>query len=64
MDGPDGAATHTSAAARPMPNHPAAMNVAADFLASKFSASLASEVHTVGHRVVHGLTISNPTLIT
>lgn len=56
-------ATNTLTADEAMRDHTSALKLATDFLADQFSHSFVSEVHSVGHRVVHGLTYSNPVRI-
>lgn len=46
-----------------MANHEEALKLASRFLGDSFSESFLNGMHSVGHRVVHGLTISAPVLI-
>eukprot|EP00887_Chlorella_sp_A99_P006076 scaffold22.g6076.t1 len=48
----------------PMKDHTTALGLATKFLANTFGSGFAAEVHSVGHRVVHGRDISKPVLIT
>ncbi|WPT15994.1 Acetate kinase [Picochlorum sp. SENEW3] len=49
---------------RPFGDHAAALDAVSDYLQGKFSKSIAWEVAGVGHRVVHGKTISDPLMVT
>lgn len=44
-------------------DHQDALKVVSKFLGDTFSSSFVDSMHSVGHRVVHGLTISHPVLI-
>lgn len=44
-------------------DHQDALKLVSRYLADSFSSSFAQSVHSVGHRVVHGLDISAPVLI-
>lgn len=47
-----------------VPNHTTALALVLDYLKNQFSAGITDQVSAVGHRVVHGKQISQPTLLT
>ena len=48
----------------PFPDHSTALSAVSDFLKEKFTETVTLDVVGVGHRVVHGLSISDPVVIT
>ncbi len=55
---------HPSVTRTPFPDHTIALKVVSDFLKDRFHPEFVADVCAVGHRVVHGLTISESVLIT
>jgi acetate kinase len=54
---------HPTVSRTPFPDHTTALKVVSDYLKDRFDAEFTSDVRAVGHRVVHGLTISKSVLI-
>lgn len=59
----DDGISNTTTERESMPNHVSALKLATDFLKDHFAPSFTSQVHSVGHRIVHGLHMSSSTII-
>ena len=54
---------HPKVTRTPFPDHTTALKTVSDFLKEHFNPEFVADVRAVGHRVVHGLTISESVLI-